>query len=173
MAKTKKQYSRPMQKVSELDVLRQKVTHLREERERQWGHGRLKLLVPSDWRWRFEQAEMRFSVASMAKDLASMRVQAESIEKGWAKLDQIAREAGHEPLGPEVWSVNDPHGRRCYLVLNSEHRDAVPETDGYVLTLDEIAKFIPKEISTLKGIFKGTKLEEFEQTEGFADEIPF
>ena len=173
MVKAKRQYSRPIQKVSELEILRQKVTFLREEREREWGHGRLKRLVPTEWRLRLEQAEMRFSVASMEQNLAAMRSQAASIEKGWAKLDQIARDAGNEPLGPEVWSVNDPHGRRCYLVLNSEHRDAVPETDGYVLTLDEIAKFIPKEISTLKGIFKGTKLEAFDQKEGFNDEIPF
>lgn len=163
----------PSKRIDEVELLYQKVAFMRDEVNRRWGHERLKKLVPVDWRLRFEQAELRFSLAGQDRNLKAMREQAESVEKGWAKLEQLATEAGHTPLAPEVWSIYDQFGKRCYLVLNSEHRDSVPEDGGYVLTLDEIAKFIPKEISKIKSAFSGTKVEHYEEREDFNDPIPF
>ena len=173
MMRAKQTKAPPRQRIDEVELLYQKVAFMRDEINRKWGHDRLKKLVPVDWRLRLEQAELRFSFAGQDRNPKAMREQAASLEKGWAKLEQLAAEAGHTPLAPEVWSLHDQFGKRCYLVLNSEHRDSVPEDDGYVLTLDEIAKFIPKEISKIKSAFAGTKVEQYEERGDFDDPIPF
>jgi hypothetical protein len=165
----------------------QSVDALTDAMERNWGVGRLRMLVPDDLRERFDRQWRKWQAAYAAQDLAAVRAHSEAMRRAWAALEAGALEAGHAPLAPEVWETRMPDGAVLAVVRTQQEAHALAR-DGRerkVWSLDEVAGVVcawegRPWVDTVHGCFPGAKVgavrltprgSEFDWAQG--DESPF
>lgn len=117
------------------------------EMELKWGVGRLRLLVSTDLRERFDRQLRRWSesvwpVNGDQPDVDLVEQTGEATKRGWQALDQAAIDAGHKPLEPDVWETALPDGRVLAVVRSqAEAHKVAHERRGIVIyTLEEVAR---------------------------------
>src|SRR5690606_6797710 len=96
-------------------------------------------------------------------DLVQIRLHADAMRRGWRVLDQLARNAGHKPLEPEVWEVRVSDGRVLAFVRDyvDAHRVVADGRHVEVWTAEEIARLVAvaPEIVRAKQVFPGALVE--------------
>jgi hypothetical protein len=110
--------------------------------ERQWGVGRLRLLVSDFLRAKFDEQKDRLDAALASGDERYVAAQVEGMTRAWSALDRSAHEAGEKPLAPEVWECVLPStGEVISLVRTAEEAHHVAR-EGRVFTTAEVAILI-------------------------------
>lgn len=117
---------------------------LAREVEQRWGAGRVRLLVPTELREKFDRQRYLFDKAILHGDLEEVRQQSARMERAWRAVDAAATDAGKKVLAPEVWETVLENGRVAAIVrTNDDARHVVAEGRGVsVWTLEEIARLL-------------------------------
>ena len=133
------------------------------EMERKWGVGRLRLLVDTTLRERFDKQRALFNTAIWHGDLERVRDQSSRMCKGWRALDAAATAAGGHPLAPVVWEAATPDGEVVAVVRdNADAHAAIASGRALtVYTMAEVAKLLSAfpEIARIKARFEGATVE--------------
>lgn len=134
--------------------------------EREWGIGRLPLLVSAESAARW-QAALDLLAADYPPAGRSWDDVRASLARGWAALAQEARARGHEPLPGPVAEAEWEPGRIFAVALDPAHKQALElratadKRDHYsVWTVAELAvliRSIPL-VSTIKDMFPGADI---------------
>ena|SRR5215207_2097869 len=130
------------------------------EMEAKWGCGRLRLLVSSELRERFDRQRYLLNQAIWhGKDVEAVRHEAGRMVKAWRALDKAATEAGKAPLDPQVWEVALDDGGVAAIVPTNAHAGLV-RAEGRkvaVYTLEDVARLLSHDraIVTAKLVFPG------------------
>ena len=114
------------------------------EMEDRWGCGRLRLLVSTELREKFDRQRYRLNSAVLHGDLEAVRTEASRMMAAWLALNNAALMAGARVLDPEVWEVPLSTGKVAAIVKDTAgaHRVVADGRDLLVFTLDEIARLI-------------------------------
>jgi hypothetical protein len=114
------------------------------EAAKRWGTGRLRLLVNTEWRLKFDRQSFLFNQAMWHGTLEDVIRESRKMCAAWRKLTALAEEAGAAPLNPKVWEVDLPDGTVAVIVHDDEATEAVDRLGRgvQVYTLGEIAKLI-------------------------------
>lgn len=166
------------------------VDNARAEVEREWGFERLALLVDDDWRAKLYRQKEKWSRAYQAAWeadlltadlLVDVQTQAGGMKRAWAKLAEVATEAGHRPVAPWVWETSLADGSVCAIVQTDAEAERVISDGRYVQvwTLREVANVIdagvPQSLQTAKRVWPGAKFTGLRDKSWVkdGDEIPF
>lgn len=155
-----------------LQALFEGVDAAREEAEREWGRERLPLLVDDETRAKFRRQQVRWSTALQAawaapmltRDLlADVESAAGGMRRAWAKLAELASEAGHRPISPDVWEVRLADGTIAALVQTNDEAAKVIADGRYVAvyTVAEVGNVIdalPGALQMAKVVWPGAKV---------------
>ena len=76
------------------------------ELERKWGCGRLRLLVSTELRARFDSQRWKLAQAQWHGGLEDVVREAGRMARAWRALDTAAEAGGAAPLSPEVWELS-------------------------------------------------------------------
>jgi hypothetical protein len=114
------------------------------EAAKRWGTGRLRLLVNTEWRLKFDRQSFLFNQAMWHGTLEDVIRESRKMCAAWRKLTSVAEETGEAPLDPKVWEVDLPDGTVAVIVHDDEATEAVDRLGRgvQVYTLGEIAKLI-------------------------------
>jgi hypothetical protein len=120
------------------------VDQLAVEMERTWGVDRLRLLVPPEWREKFDRQRVLFNAAINGGTSADIELHAVRMTAAWVKLDALAKASGALPLAPEVWEFVTGDGTLAAIVKDaaSAHRVVADDRHAAVYTLDEIGRLL-------------------------------
>ncbi len=148
--------------------------------ERKWGVGRLRLLVSSFLRAKFDEQKDRLDAAISSGEESYVRAQVEGMTRAWEALDSAATEAGEKPLAPEVWEcVLRKRGEVVSLVRTEAEAHHVAR-EGRVFTTAEIAILIEAlgdGVLSVKQTFPGATIAAVRHSNPIdwerGDEIPF
>ena len=145
--------------------------------EQKWGVERLRLLVDSHLRAKFDAQRKLFNDALFDNKAQPIKEHAEAMMRGWRALDEAARVSGAEPLKPEVWEVRMPSGKVCALVRTNDEAHQVCTDDRYVevWTIEEVGRLLEgpwRDIGKAKQIFPGALVCKL-TNEDPNDDIPF
>lgn len=121
------------------------VDHLATEMEAKWGCGRLRLLVPDEWRIKFDSQRLKWNGAVYSGSLPDVELHAARMRAAWAKLDALAAEAGQLPLHPDVWEFAGSDGRVIAFCRDDTSAVAVAAT----LAGRAVEVWTPREILAL------------------------
>ena len=139
------------------------VDHVAVTMERKWGVGRLRLLVDTGLREKFDRQCYLFNQAIWHGDLAAVSRESARMVAAWQALDKAAMAAGAEVLSPEVWEVRLEEGTVAAIVRTPEEAHAVVAQGRAmaVYTLDEIARILSHHtaITEAKLTFPGATVE--------------
>lgn len=131
--------------------------------EQKWGAGRLRLLVSTELREKFDRQRYLFNQAIWHGDLEAIRVQSARMIAAWRALDGAAEAAGALKLDPAVWEVMLEDGRVAVIVRSYEEaHDVVRQNRAVVVfSLDEIGRMISNYPTVLaaKSVFPGATVE--------------
>lgn len=132
------------------------------EMETKWGSDRLRLLVSTELREKFDRQRYKLNQAIWHGSLEDVREQSERMTKAWRALDRAAAAAGQAPLSPQVWEVALADGTVAAIVPSEEHASAV-RADGRrvaVYSLEEIGRFLSAYpgVARAKATFPGAKV---------------
>lgn len=132
------------------------------EMEAKWGADRLRLLVSTELREKFDRQRYKFNQAIWAGSLEDVRQQSERMLKAWRALDRAAEAAGQAKLSPMAWEVTLADGTVAAIVPSEEHASAV-RADGRrlaVYTLEEMGRFLSvySHVARAKATFPGAKV---------------
>ena len=158
---------------AELQALFEGVDAARKDAELTWGAERLPLLVGTEWRIKLRRQQRRLSEAMQAAwsadsvtgdQMEAVRNAAAGMVRGWAKLQEVASEAGHRPLAPGVLGERLlPDGSVAVIVRDNDSAHQV-NAEGRavsVYTLDEvfhlIGTFVPESLQLAKVHFPGAQ----------------
>jgi hypothetical protein len=138
------------------------------EKEKKWGADRLRLLVSSELREKFDRQRLLLNKAIWHGDLEEVRSEAGRMVVAYEALDRAATDAGKQPLPREVWEVALDDGSVAAIVPDRE-RAAMVNADGRkvaVYTLDEIAKLLSNypEVAKAKLVFPGATVTKIERS---------
>jgi len=134
--------------------------------EREWGMGRLPLLVSpeSAARWQTAQDMLAADYPPAGRTWDDLRA---SLARGWAALAAEARARGHEPLPAPVAEAEWEPGRVFAVALDAWHKQALElrakadKRESYsVWTVAELAvliRSIPL-VSTIKDMFPAAEI---------------
>ena len=114
------------------------------EMELTWGRDRLRLLVPTELREKFDRQRYLTSQARWEGELEDVKREAARMVKAWLALDKAAREAGKEILDPAVFEVTLEDGSVAAIVKEPDLANKVAP-DGRnirIYTLEEIGHMI-------------------------------
>jgi hypothetical protein len=113
--------------------------------EQKWGAGRLRLLVSTELREKFDRQRYLFNQAIWHGDLEAVRLQSARMAAAWRALDGAAEALGAPRLSPEVWEARLEDGTVAAIVRTPEEARLMAG-DGSrrltVYTLDEIARIL-------------------------------
>lgn len=155
------------------------VDHARAEAEREWGAGRLPLLVEAEMRAKLNRQQVRWSrayqeawgAAMLTRDmLEAVRSAAGAMQRAWVALAAAASEAGHRPISPDVWEIRLADGTVAALVRTHAEASKVIADGRYlvVYAAEEIGNVIdalPAALQMAKVHFPGAKvLGEFDRS---------
>jgi hypothetical protein len=129
------------------------------EMERRWGVGRLRLLVDTALREKFDRQDFLYNAAIAHGDLQEVITQSERMTKAWRALSQAAEATGKLPLQPEVWETYLADGTVAAIIPEPVFAGLI-DREGrrmVVYTLDEIARILDHygEITQTKAAFPG------------------
>jgi hypothetical protein len=138
------------------------------EMETKWGADRLRLLVSSDLREKFDRQRYLLNQAIWHGELEDVRTQSGRMVKAWTALDTAATAGGKQPLAPTVWEVGLPEGRVAAIVQNDHDAHAV-NAEGrevVVYTLEEIGRLLSgyPDIAVAKAVFPGATITSINRT---------
>jgi hypothetical protein len=140
--------------------------------DREWGAGRLELLVPDVWRAKLYAQKRKWSVAYAAawgadvltRDmLAEVEEHAGGMKRAFVKLGELATEAGHRPIAPWVWETTLADGS-VLAVVQTDAEVARVIAEGRhvaVYTLREVANVIdalPEALAMAKVVWPGAQI---------------
>jgi hypothetical protein len=136
------------------------VDHVAVEMERKWGVGRLRLLVSTELREKFDRQGYLLNQAIWHGDVEAVRAQSARMASAWQALDKAAEAAGAVPLCPLVWEVVLEDGTVAAIVRTPEEARAVA-SDGRklaVYSLEEIGRLLSnyRAVVDAKLTFPGT-----------------
>ena len=133
------------------------------EMERKWGAGRLRLLVDTVLREKFDRQRYLVNQALWHGQLQDVIMQARRMITAWQVLDRAAAAAGMPELDTEVWEVALPDGAVAAIVRDPHQagKVAAENRDVRVYTLNEIGHLIHNfpELSKAKIVFPGATVE--------------
>lgn len=148
------------------------VDHAAREAEREWGFGRLPLLVGDELRAKFRRQEVKWRDACQAAwtadvltaaMLANVATHAGGMQRAWGALAAAASEAGHRPVMPHVWEARLKDGTVCAIVqTNAEASKVIAEGRAVaVWTLEDVANVIDSlgALKDAKTYFPGAKVQ--------------
>ena len=180
---------------AELKALFEGADAARREAEAVWGAERLPIIVGDAWRVKLRRQQRRFSLALQeawetervtAAQIQTVRDSAAAMVRAWAKLAEVASEAGHRPLRPDVFGERIlPDGSVAVFVRDNDSAAAVLAEGRAVAvyTLDELAsligELIPQSLQLAKVHFPGarftstTTLPDAPEWTTHGDDIPF
>lgn len=142
------------------------------EMETIWGESMLDL-VPDDWRQKFEAQRDRLNALIESNDDApSIAAAANSMYRGWLKIDALIRERGIRPSGEAVWIVNRPGRGKC-AIFNSGASISYLPSDLPRFHIDEIVKLIPDSLFRVKELWPDAEVTDARMKQELDDEIPF
>jgi hypothetical protein len=112
--------------------------------ERRWGCDRLRLLVDTPLREKFDRQRLLWNRAVWHGDLVELQKQAERMTKAWQVLDGAAEAAGAPELAPEVLELGMPDGVVVALVPDRAYAQRVQAEGRAVIlwTHDELVKIL-------------------------------
>lgn len=120
------------------------VDHVAREMEAKWGVGRLRLLVATDMRVRFDTQARLLDEAVRDVDLGGVRQHAPAMLRAWQALDALATQAGAAPLSPDWWETATDDGEVIAITRTSAEAAAIVRENRamQVWTLDEIGRVL-------------------------------
>lgn len=112
--------------------------------ETKWGCGRLRLLVGTELREKFDRQRLKFNQAIWHGDLVELQREAGRMATAWRALDRAAEAAGAERLDPQVMECVLANGSVAVIVPDNQHAHLVRANDRrcVVYTLEEIARLL-------------------------------
>ena len=129
------------------------------ELELKWGRDRLRLLVSTELREKFDRQRYLTSQARWTGNLEDVKREAARMAKAWTALDKAAEANGAEVLDPAIWEVCLEDGTVATIVREPQlaNRILAEGRKINVYTLDEIANIISAfpEIAMAKKEFPG------------------
>jgi hypothetical protein len=146
------------------------------EMERTWGVGRLRLLVDTTLRERFDKQRALFNTAIWTGDLEAVRDQSARMCKGWRALNAAATAAGKQHLAPTVWEAATPDGEVVAVVRDNADAHAAL-ADGRALTvytMAEVARLLAAfpALARIKHVAQGATAEAARQITDPLDALP-
>ena len=118
------------------------------EMEAYWGVDRLRLLVSTDSRERFDRQRFKLNAAITHGSLQEVIEQGQRMLLAWRTLNQEAAASGAGRLPEEVWEVAAPDGTVISICRTTAHAARIAGSrtkDGrrqVVYTLDEVAQVL-------------------------------
>lgn len=114
------------------------------ELELKWGRDRLRLLVDTELREKFDRQRYLMSQARWKGGLEDVRRESARMVKAWNALDKAAEAAGAQVLDPAIWEVCLDDGTVATIVRDPQlaNRVLAEGRKINVYTLDEIANMI-------------------------------
>lgn len=114
------------------------------ELELKWGRDRLRLLVDTALREKFDRQRYLTSQARWKGSLEDVKREAARMTTAWRALDKAATEAGAKVLDPAIWEVALEDGTVATLVREPQlaNRILAEGRRINVYTLEEIAQMI-------------------------------
>ena len=114
------------------------------EMETKWGVDRLRLLVSSELREKFDRQRYLVNQAIWHGDLEEVRRETGRMVNAWMALDRAATEAGKQPLSPTVWEIPLEDGTVAAIVPDDASARAVVAEGRAVsvFTLEEIGRLL-------------------------------
>jgi hypothetical protein len=145
--------------------------------ENKWGCGRLRLLVDTALREKFDRQRYLTNAAIWHGDLEEVRKQSGRMVKAWMALDKAAEAAGAPELDLRVWELSLEDGSVVALVHSYEDAKAViaQGREVRVYDLDEIARILNHyhQVNEVKATFPGAHVEHVRRpTQDPLDAIP-
>ena len=132
------------------------------ELELKWGRDRLRLLVDTELREKFDRQRYLTSQARWTGNLEDVKREAGRMAKAWKSLDKKAQENGAQVLDPAIWEVCLEDGTVATIVREPQlaNRILAEGRKINVYTLEEIANIISAfpEIAMAKQEFPGAKV---------------
>jgi hypothetical protein len=137
--------------------------------ENKWGAGRLRLLVSTELREKFDKQRFKLNAAIWHGDLAELQEQSRRMVNAWMALDRAAEAAGASTLHRLVWEVVMPDGTVAAIVRGGEEAHGLETCEGrsmVVYTLDEIGIMLGnyREVVKVKEVFPGATVEAIRRT---------
>lgn len=164
---TEKDYFQGNSAIAEVDLIAV-------EMERKWGIGRLRLLISSELRAKFDSQRYKFNMALSSGTLPALLQECERMQRAYRAADKAAAESGAKML-PEQWEVRLSDGTLAIIVRGDNEEalaagravDIAAGREASVWTLEEVAKLIEQfgaklnPLMQMKRFFKGaiTELE--------------
>lgn len=120
-----------------------------------WGYGRSFTLCGEELAKKLRrQMDLIVETARDAKAGYVVEQRCEAMVRGLRLADQRIREGGHNPIDREEWQAEHPAGMVVKMVRT---RAAIPqESDHAYFALEDVVKWIPKEIIDLMIQFPGS-----------------
>jgi hypothetical protein len=139
--------------------------------EVKWGVSRLPRLVAPEWSAKFHSQREKLNAAITDEASgggweASQAViaQATRMQSAWLKLDQVATEAGAEPIAPKRIEGRLPDGRLLVVVDGPESAWAVAHEDraAVVWSIEEICRVLWnfELVNEAKRVWPGARVEQ-------------
>jgi hypothetical protein len=111
--------------------------------EDKWGNGRLRLLVTTELREKFDRQRYLLNMAVTNGALADVLREAPRMVNAWQALDKAAEQAGADRLPPTAWEVTLEDGSVAAIAKDYDSRLAKGRAVA-VYTLDEIAHILSR-----------------------------
>ena len=142
------------------------------EMERKWGIGRLRLLIPTELRAKFDSQRYKFNTALNSGTLAGLQQECERMKRAYRAADKAAVDSGAKLL-PEQWEVKLKDGSLAIIVRGDNEealaagraQDIAAGREASVWTLEEVAMLIEQfgaklnPLMQMKRFFKGALTE--------------
>jgi hypothetical protein len=136
--------------------------------ENKWGAGRLRLLVETELREKFDKQRFKLNSAIWHGDLQELQTECQRMVNAWRALDRAAEAAGASALWGGIWEVALADGTVAALVRDRGDIPAVvaQERQLVVYTLEEIGVMLSnyREVVQVKEAFPGAKVEAIRRT---------
>jgi hypothetical protein len=137
--------------------------------ENKWGAGRLRLLVSTELREKFDKQRFKFNAAVWHGDLAELQTEAQRMVNAWMALDRAAEGAGASKYGNGRWEVALADGTVAVILSTSGADMYKDDPDGrrvVYYTLDEIGVMLSnyREVVKVKEAFPGSTVEAIRRT---------
>lgn len=156
---------------SEFEPLRQ-LDLVAFEMEQTWGENMLDH-VSKEWRDKFEYQRQRLNdLIDANDDEDAISTAAQSMIRGWRKIDALIRETGVRPAMESVWIVKHPKGGDM-AVYNSHSSIGNLPQDMPRFHISEIAGLIPESVYRVKSLWIDSQITAIRDKKELNDEIPF
>lgn len=137
------------------------------EMETTWGVGRLRLLVPTGTREKFDRQRYLFNQAIWHGDLEAVKRESGRMVAAWKALNHYAASMGKPEASADVWETTFSDGTVVALVRTSAeaHKVIADGRKVAVYTMDEIRTLLESHslVNRVKIAFEGARVEKATQ----------